>query len=157
MARRYFIIRFLSEDLVDLTFPGSRQGHHRLALGRFRDRSLCPNHLGLWLLAAVFLFHKSTLTAIDQYVQQTFTIRLIALRYQYGIAACQIFRSHWRRGKLPARGEAVECRSDGSVHPDSGSGSRTGVQGFRPAAARRETECGRKAVSGGCPAHPSRR
>src|SRR5689334_2112635 len=124
---------------VGLAFPGSRQRGHRLVSGRFRDGPLRPNHLCFWLLAASFLLHKSILTAIDRYVQQTFTIRLIALRYQYGIAASQIFRSHWRRGKLPARGAAVECRSDGSVYPDSGSGSRTGVQTVRSAAARRET------------------
>jgi hypothetical protein len=115
---------------VDLAFPGSRQGDRRPVFSRFRGRPRRPNHLCLWLLAAAFLFHKSTLTVLDRYVQHIFTIRLIALECQYGIAASQIFRGHRRRGKLPARGATVECGSDGSVHADSGPGSRTGVEAF---------------------------
>src|SRR5579864_5177285 len=151
----YFIIPSFPSSWSSV--PRQQAARPSACFGSLSRRPLRPSHLCLWLLAAAFLFHTSILTAIDRYVQQTFTIRLIALRYQYGIAASQIFRSHWRRGKLPARGAAVECRSDGSVHPDSGSGSRTGVQTFRSAAARRETECSRQTVSGRCPSHPSRR
>src|SRR5579864_5241938 len=85
---------------VALAFPRGRQRHYRLVLGRFGDWLHYPNHLGLWLLAAALLFHESPLTVIDRYVQQAFTIGLTALRYQYGIAASQIFRGHQRRGKL---------------------------------------------------------
>jgi hypothetical protein len=60
-----------------------------LAAGRFSRITLA---FGFFF--PPFCFMSSNLTVIERHVQQDISIRPIALRYQYGITASQIFRGH---------------------------------------------------------------
>src|SRR5262249_8663903 len=117
-----FHIRLLSQ--VDLAFPSGRQGNHPRALGRFRGWSLFPN-LALWLLLSAVSLHTVTLTLLYRYVQDIFTIRSIAVRYQYGTAASEIFRGGRRGAALWARRAAAARSTAGALPPDSGFGRRS--------------------------------
>src|ERR1700722_3947943 len=87
---------------------------------------------------------------VIRYVQDTFTIRLIAIKYQNGIAASEIFRDGRRGTALPACGKKAARSSARAFPPDSGFGGGTRLQTIRTPTARREVECSRQAVPGGC-------
>jgi hypothetical protein len=76
---------------ADLTFQSGRDKNHRLTLWLLQGWPLFPNRFGLWFLLSVFHFPESNLTESVQYVQDIFTIRPIAIKYQNGIAASEIF------------------------------------------------------------------
>src|SRR5580700_1868235 len=87
---------------------------------------------------------------VVRYVQDIFTIRLIAIKYQNGIATSEIFRCDRRRAALRAR-LAEAARGSARAFPtDSGFGGGTRLQTIRTPAARREIECSRQAIPGGC-------
>src|SRR5580704_9336228 len=88
----------------------------------------------------------SNMAKTIQWFQDIFTIRLIAIKYQNGVAASAVFRGSRRGAALRACGAQTARRSAGAIPPDSRFGGRTGLQTFRPPAARREVECGWQAI-----------
>src|SRR6266567_5060153 len=92
---------------------------------------------------------ESNLTKSFQYVQDIFTIRPIAIKYQNGIAASEVFRCDRRRAALRTRRAQAAGGSACAFPPDSGFGGGTGFQTFRSPPARRETEFSRQVISGG--------
>src|SRR6478672_1528889 len=89
-------------------------------------------------------------TTVTRYVKDIFTIRPIAIKYQNGIAASEIFRGGRRGTALQACGEKAARSAARPFPPDSGFGGGTRLQTIRTPPARREIERGRQAIPGGC-------
>src|SRR6266581_2109141 len=105
---------------TELAFQSGRDRNHRPALCRFRVWPLFPNRFGLWFLLAAFHLRESNLTESFQYVQDIFTIRSIAIKYQNGIAASEVFRCDRRRAALRTRRAQAAGGSACAFPPDSG-------------------------------------
>src|SRR6266849_8521303 len=128
---------------TDLAFQSGRDRNKRLALCWFRAWPLSPNRFGLWFLLGAFHVHESNLTESFQCVQDIFTIRPIAIKYQNGIAASEIFRCDRRGAALRARRAQAARGPARAFAPDSGFGGGSRLQAFRTPSARREIECSR--------------
>src|SRR5580692_5316879 len=87
---------------------------------------------------------------VVRYVQDILTIRPIAIEYRNGIAASEIFRCDRRGAALRARLAEAARGSARAFPPDSGFGGGTRLQIIRTPPARREIDCSRQAISGGC-------
>src|SRR5580693_4679920 len=89
---------------------------------------------------------------VVRYVQDILTIRPIAIKYQDGIAASEIFHCDRRGAALRARLAEAARGSARAFPPDSGFGGGTRLQTIRTPPARREVECSRQAIPAGCEA-----
>src|SRR5260370_9227036 len=141
-----FIRGLLNRSVEDLSFQGDRDRNHSLTFSPLRSRPLFSSRFDFCSLLAVFHVRGSNLTEIFQYVQDIFTIRPIAIKYQNGIAASEIFRCDRRGAALRARFAEAARGSACAFPPDSGFGEGTRLQPIRAPPARCEIECSRQTI-----------
>src|SRR5260370_15924342 len=105
--------------------------------------------LNRWRRQVVAAVHVRgiTLKLSHSYVQDIFTIRPIAIKYRYGVAAPEIFRGGRRGAALRACIAQIASGSAGAFPTDPGFGRRSWFQTFRSVAARSEVKCSRQAIS----------
>src|SRR5712692_9863987 len=118
-----------------LTFRIATIGTVRVRLDKFPDGEAICGFFG-----GDAGLHGSDLAERLSYVQDTFTIRPIAIRYQNGIASSEIFRGGRRGAALRARRPQAARGSARALPTDSGFGGRTRLQAVRTPVARREIE-----------------
>jgi hypothetical protein len=110
-----------------LTFPGGGQRYHRQRFARlpWRLALTFARFLLSSLLRFLAVFHSVTMPKSFRYFQNIFTIKLISVKYQYGITAFAIFRSSWRGAAFRTCGRAAPCGSTRALPPDPRFGSDT--------------------------------
>src|SRR5260370_21673999 len=145
-----FIRGLLNRSVEDLSFQGDRDRNHSLTFPPLRIRPPFSSRFDFCSLLVVFHVRGFNLTEIFQYVQDIFTIRPIAIEYQNGIAASEIFRCDRRGAALWARLAEAARGSTRAFPTDSGFGEGTRLQPIRAPPARSEIECSRQAIPGRC-------
>src|SRR5882672_547747 len=122
----YFILFSLFNCRLNLrcplTFPSCRQRRRRQRYARLPGRlPLTFARFPLsFLLRFLALFHSVTMPNSLRYFQNIFTIKLIPVKYRYGIATFAIFRGSGRRAAFRTWGRATPCSSTRALPTDSG-------------------------------------
>src|SRR6266498_3865928 len=108
-----------------------------------------------FLLRFLAVFHSVTMPKSSRYVQNIFTIKLIPVKYRYGITTFAIFRSSWRGAAFRTCGRAAPRGSTRALPPDPRFGRGDRFQTIRTPSARSENKrCG-KIISGRRPTNSS--
>src|SRR4030095_5118888 len=149
--------RFSALPDCSLTFPGGGQRNDRQRFARLPWRLAFP--FARFLLSSplrfLAVFHSVNMPNSSQYFQNIFTIKLIPVKYRYGITTFAIFRSSWRGAAFRTCGRAAPCGSTRALPPDPRLGRGDRFQTIRTPSARSENKrCG-KIISGRRPTNSS--